>query len=635
MKNKQIIFISLIILLVILVWSCKKEFFRTDFEEFSVKGFISNIKSYNVNSEYDENLMPTDTTSVDKPYVSVQSWVIKGKDILMSITVPDDAEELYFGAINSQAEYMGLNFLGQIQNTTKGYYRLKLSNIMYPDTASNGLRNYQVVLSSNEKIQLSKFDLIVSCKTTKGISNKTSVPIDIISIAPYQKNLKVGFRPLTGYTYSIQVTTPSGGQIIYSYNKNTGTETFNNSQVPNSTLSYDSGLNFKWIDFTDPQFGGYKMTANIQIDLSGGSQYIYLYLAIITEGKIDQASLDVDIQQTGQNTAVGTANVGFSYFDDLSVKVSMIAFRQITPHFISTPVPDDQKVDPGVGIRLNGNDSINNLIKVMLHVYPKIPPDGVKYYLSRDNQNIDVWGSHGWSYPVLLITNQVEISFSGQTTKEIYIENTSFGQSVLEFYAEKSGVKISSDKIVFHSFNSIVFTIGGFLATPPDSRQGVWNLADDLYSTYGYDVYKYAWDGTSEMNSKIDEAINQNNVTNLAIIGYSYGGGSTYAIAKNTFINNKSITIPFTAYIDAVVWGSPNIPEIYIPCLSKLHLNYYQQNSFLKGDKWNRIECGYINPSVIEFNVSDWMPNMDHDKIHSNPNVLGGIKMYFRAWVPR
>lgn len=323
MKTNSITNFLLVLFVALLLGGCKKDIFEPTNEDFKVKTFISNIKSYNVNSEYDENIMPVDTTSTDKPYVSVQSWVIKGKDILMSITVPDDAVELYFGAINPQAEYMGLNFEGQAQNQATGYYRLKLSSISNPDTAANGLRNYQVVLSSNENIQIDKFDLLVSCKTTKGISNQASLPVNVASIAPYQKNLKVGFRPLTGYTYTIKVSTPSGAQITYSYNKNTGTETFNNSQVPNTSLSYDSGLDFKWIDFSDPEFGGYSMTATIQIDLTSGSQYIYLYLAIITEGIIDQVSLDADIQQTGQYTAVGTANLGFSYFDELEYKINI------------------------------------------------------------------------------------------------------------------------------------------------------------------------------------------------------------------------------------------------------------------------------------------------------------------------
>ena len=295
---------------------CNEEILQPANEDFNVKTFISNIKSYNVNADYDESTIPADTASTDKPYVSVQSWVIKGKDILMSITVPDDAEELYFGAVNSQADYMGLNFSGPDQNTATGYYRLQLSNISNTDIGSNKLKNYLVVLSSNEEIQLNSFDLMVSYKTAKGISNITCVPVDVITIAPYQKNLKVGFRPLTGYTYTIKISTPDGGQITYSYNNDTGKETFNNSQSSNSSLSYDSGLDLKWIDFSDPKFGGYTLKATIEIDFSGGSQYIFLLLAIMTEGKIDQIDLDADIQLTGQNKAVGTVDLGFSYFDE-------------------------------------------------------------------------------------------------------------------------------------------------------------------------------------------------------------------------------------------------------------------------------------------------------------------------------
>jgi len=301
---------------------CNKEMLEPTNEDFNVKAFISNIKSYNVNADYVETVIPTDTTSSEMPYLSLQSWVIKGKDILMSITVPDDAEELYFGAVNSEAEYMGLDFKGHDQKTATGYYRLELKNLTKSGTVSNGLTNYQVVLSSNEDIQLDKFDMIASYKTANGISNKTSVPMDVKSIDPYQKTLKVGFRPLSGYTYTININTPTGGNITYSYNKGTGTETFN-SQSPDATLSYDSNLDFKWIDFSDPQFGGYKMTATIQIDITGGSQYIYLLMAIVSEGKIDQLDLDADIQQTGQNTAVGKVNVGFSYFQEYQYKVEI------------------------------------------------------------------------------------------------------------------------------------------------------------------------------------------------------------------------------------------------------------------------------------------------------------------------
>jgi hypothetical protein len=333
---------------------CKKTIFELNNGDFNVKAFISNIKSYNVKADYNENTIPIDTTSAEKPYISVQSYVIKGKDILISITLPSDAEELYFGAVNSQMDYMGLNFSGQNQNSAVGYYSLKLNNITTLKSGSDGLKNYQVVLSSNENIQIDKFDLIASYKTSTGISNKASVPMDVISIAPHQKNLRVGFRPLTGYTYSIKINAPDGSQIIYSYNKSTGIETFDKSQTYNSTLSYDSDLDFKWIDFTEPHFGGYTMTATIQIDMADEFQYIELYLAIITEGKIDQVSLDADIQQTGQNTALGTGNVWFSYFDKLAYKINI------------TKIWSDQFENQCFNFLLGGAGSQGNIAKRIL-----------------------------------------------------------------------------------------------------------------------------------------------------------------------------------------------------------------------------------------------------------------------------
>jgi len=323
MKIKSISVYIYIMCIALAMCGCKNNPIEPKLKDFKVNAFISNIKSYNINAEFIDKAIPVDTSSAVKPYVAVQSWVIKGKDILMSITVPDDAEELYFGAFNSQAEYMGLKFSDQNETTVKGYYRLRLTSLRKTNTASDGLQNYQVVLSSNEDIQLKTFDLLVGCKTAEGVSNTTSVPMDVVSIAPYQNNLKVGFRPLSGYTYSIKITTPKGGQIIYSYNNDIGTETFNTSESANSNLSYDSGLDFKWIDFSGPQFGRYTMTVIIDIDLSLGSQIIYVLLALIAEGKIDQVDLNVNIQQTGSNTAVGTAHVGFNYFEEYQFKVVM------------------------------------------------------------------------------------------------------------------------------------------------------------------------------------------------------------------------------------------------------------------------------------------------------------------------
>lgn len=645
MKSQTLLLISILICFGFTFWGCEKDFFKPESEVFNVKSFINNIKSYNVNADYIEDIIPSDASSTTEPYVSVQSWVIKGKDVLISITVPDDTEELYFGAVNSYAEYMGLNFSESHQNSAPGFYRLKLNDISNSETSSNGLINYQVVLSSNENIQLDKFDLIVGCKTTTGVSNKVTVPLDVIGIAPYQENLRVGFRPLSGYTYTIEITTPTGANISYSYDKNSGTESFNNSQSPNSTILYDSGLDFKWIDFFDPDFGGYTMTTTIQIDITGGPQYIYLYLAIITEGKIEQVSLDADVQQTGQNTAVGTALLGFSYFDELSAKVNMTAYRQQTQFFTEQPVPDNQKTQPGVGIRHNGNNKNENLIKVILNANPAIPPEGIVYLLKRNNQNIKVWGDPFGTYPILYDNDEEELYFP-INMEDIYVENITYGNADLEFIAKKDDNIISSDIITFVPYKSVVILYGGEGSNPPDANQGIWNLANELYRDKGYDVYKYSendcFDLTTSSNSYnlIIESINYGNVTNVAILGYSHGGGSTYLLAKRIMDNNINVNVSFTAYIDAIMQPFTNSSaERRIPCRSKVHVNYYQRNWVqwipFAGNSWNNIECGYNNPSVIQFDVSELTPDMNHSIIHKNQNVINGIRQYMIAWVER
>ncbi len=46
-----------------------------------------NQKVYNVIPDYVDDLAPADTRLDEKPYISIHSLVIKGKDILMSNTI--------------------------------------------------------------------------------------------------------------------------------------------------------------------------------------------------------------------------------------------------------------------------------------------------------------------------------------------------------------------------------------------------------------------------------------------------------------------------------------------------------------------------------------------------------------------
>ena len=291
---------------------CMKEIIEPSIESFQARSYISTARSFDTDAIYKTATLPVDTLSDNIPFVTIQSWVVKGKDILVSITVPSDASELYIGASNSSTEYMGLSFSDDYQTIPFGYYQLNLSTLKATKAEANGYKNYHVVLSTLEDIEVEKFDLVASYKSSGGNSNLSSKTLDVKNIAPYQESLRVGFQPLSGYSYSIQISTPSGQTVNFS--SNNGTEVFDNSQAPGTSLSYSSDLGFNWIDFADPEFGSYTLSATIEINISGGSQYIELYLAVITEGRIEQVDLDADIQQTGQNTAVGTVELGFGYF---------------------------------------------------------------------------------------------------------------------------------------------------------------------------------------------------------------------------------------------------------------------------------------------------------------------------------
>jgi len=121
---------------------------------------------------------------------------------------------------------------------------------------------------------------------------------------------------------------------------------------------------------------------------------------------------------------------------------------------------------------------------------------------------------------------------------------------------------------------------------PADGNHGVFQLAIDLYCQ-GYDVHMYDEDnvdyaGAGVTYNEVVNAVQHRNVGQIAIYGYSHGGGSTYLLA-NRLNNNRStigtFTIAFTAYIDAVedeFMGDMN-QEHRRPPSSAFHVNYYQE----------------------------------------------------------
>lgn len=530
--------ISFVILCITLTFSgCRKDVFEPQKEDFEVKSFITNIKCYDLHAGYIDNYIPVNNSSSEEPFVSLQSWVIKGKDILMSITVPEDAEEIYFGAINPEEDYGGLHFEGKKQNSALGYYRLNLSEVNNPEKSTNGFVNYLVVLSSNENIQLNQFDLIVSYKDLEGMSNKSTVPIEVISIAPYQKNLKVGFRPLSGYTYSISIDTPTGAQIIYSYNKDTGNETFNNNQSPGSTLSYDPSLDIKWIDL-DPQFGSYSVNATVQIELTGETQYIYMIFIIVTEGIIDQLSLDVDIYQTGQNTAVGTVDIGFSYFTEyenpppniiiLNARMTSTSILGVDAKvwFPEIDPPDNSNKFVQLSGTINGISFIETID--VTNIVDPGEETLIEWVYSSTKLQVDFSNTHGIDGDEVVVTR--------------FIDNEVFNLFA-KAYSEKAGESISSSfevnillpTIIIHGVTTNLFeemfSFVPYIGLQSFLEENGYDVDDSWYKTlWGPPDVKFSSQEDTPieiatiLTNWINNVINTTYADKVNIIGHSLGG---------------------------------------------------------------------------------------------------------------
>lgn len=90
------------------------------------------------------------------------------------------------------------------------------------------------------------------------------------------------------------------------------------------------------------------------------------------------------------------------------------------------------------------------------------------------------------------------------------------------------------------------------------------------------------FDGEGEAWDEIVNAINKRRVTQVAIIGYSYGGGATYQLAERLSrdIFNEILapySLVFTSYIDAIE-RPLRFAEEHRPPGTLYHLNQYQRN---------------------------------------------------------
>ena len=124
------------------------------------------------------------------------------------------------------------------------------------------------------------------------------------------------------------------------------------------------------------------------------------------------------------------------------------------------------------------------------------------------------------------------------------------------------------DTIKFHTFHSIVIALGGenqVPADPPDANHGTFQIAIDLYHQ-GYDVWMFDEDevdatGAGAVYDEVARAVAGRLVTEVAVFGYSHGGGSTFLLCRN--LNNNRANIGGNFSISPPQLRFSQIPSMY------------------------------------------------------------------------
>jgi len=317
-------------------------------------------------------------------------------------------------------------------------------------------------------------------------------------------------------------------------------------------------------------------------------------------------------------------------------------------------VPAEFLFNPGVGVRVNGDDDDgngtadrdettvageNDLIEVELMAAPATPPEGQEYVLRRSSGNIKAWTEPTKTSELFGAQDEVVLSLSS-TTRTIWIENPEGGSATLELASRTivDQVDVIAEQAWFYPFTSIVIALGGESQPADDppaepDNYGMFILAIELYQL-GFDVHMYDEDvvsssGAGAAYDEVVSAVAERGVTGVAIYGYSHGAGSTNDLSRRLDDNRGTIgtfSIDYTGYVDAIDNDSDfDIgTETELPPSTAYHVNYYEN----PGCGLFTLCGGPIAGADFDLNVNStaWGADLDHFSIDDAPEVLDGLR---------
>ncbi len=265
--------------------------------------------------------------------------------------------------------------------------------------------------------------------------------------------------------------------------------------------------------------------------------------------------------------------------------------------FVRTAVSEDDEDDAelGAGIRLNDADSDPFGEDDLIEVVVVIDPPGAEVALRRTAAILEVWTTRskdaGSAVPFIGDKTSALPLGPADTQMTVWVEASGSDHGVVALGLEPAATTEALDTLTFHTFQSIVMALGGenqVPSIPLDANNGTFVNATSLYSL-GYDVHQYdednvGGDGFGAVYNEIVTAVQDRHVVEVAVFGYSHGGGSTHDLAERLDIDRAGIgdfEITFTSYVD----GVGNASDIDVsqqtarPPASGYHANHYQVGS--------------------------------------------------------
>lgn len=235
------------------------------------------------------------------------------------------------------------------------------------------------------------------------------------------------------------------------------------------------------------------------------------------------------------------------------------------------------------------------------------------------------------------------LSFIGDTVT-IFVEWITEGHGIDPLQLVNATTSALLDTIRFHTFHSAVVTLGGEFQTPtpdlPPNNHGIFKMATELYNE-GFDVRIYDEDdvdidGSGVVFDELRNSINNQGYTEVALLGYSHGGGSVYDLSLllmqestppfGTII--QPFTISMTSYIDAIETGT-TLSENRRPELSEYHLNQFQMNGIAL------VGVPTADSELLDDDIDVSSGGLVHQTIDDNMDVLNLVAFKVRQKVTR